>query len=212
MITKLTSQDLINFEKNVAAEFKAGKIKCPLHLCGGNEEHLLALFMGIRPVDWVLASHRSHYHYLLKGGNPLALMDELYGLPTGCSKGQGRSMHYGDASINFLSSAILGGMPAIAVGIALAIKKVFGDAKDRPLVWCFVGDGGEDSGHFFEAARFGFCRALPLVFIIEDNDLATATTKQVRWHRFMPIEMSNIIRYEYTTTWPHVGIGENIAL
>ena len=203
-----TKEELIRVETNFAKEFKEGKIRCPMHLSGGNEDQLIALFGSIKNKDYVFSNHRSHYHYLLKGGDLGSLTAEVYGTNKGMCLGKGRSMHLYDPGINFYTSAIIGGTPSIAVGVALGIKKKYKKRKNKPHVWCFVGDGTEDTGHFIEAVRFGSARMLPLTFIVEDNDRAVESTKQQRWHNYFPIESRNVIRYNYQAVYPHVGIGK----
>ena len=67
MNTGLTAQDLVQFENEVADIFNAKQIKAVIHLYSGGEEHMLKVFEGISPEDWVLCSWRSHYQCLLKG-------------------------------------------------------------------------------------------------------------------------------------------------
>jgi len=198
----MTKKELIAFEQRIADAFKNGLINCPIHLSGGNENQLIKIFKNIKPEDYVLSTHRSHYHYLLKGGSPHKLESEIVGYYDGCCGGQGRSMHIIDPSINFYSSAIIGGTCAIACGLGLAGKKV----------WVFVGDGAEDSGYFFEAARYCYSKELPVLFIVEHNDLAVETTTEERWGNYHPVTLPNIIHYYYARTWPHVGIGEHVSL
>lgn len=207
MKTPWTKESLQEFEKNLIDLFEAGKIRAPLHLSGGNEDQLIAIFEPIRSEDYVLSTHRNHYHYLLKGGNPKKLIDEIMGKKTGLCKGNARSMNTIDPKIKFYTSAIVSGNCAIAVGIALGLKK----RKSAAHVWCFVGDGAEDSGHFAEASRFGIARRLPLTFIIEDNDRSTDSTKKDRWHNYPRFNATNIIRYEYERMYPHVGIGKHVT-
>jgi pyruvate dehydrogenase E1 component alpha subunit len=201
----MTREELIAFEAHVAELFKQGKINCPIHLSGGNETELIEIFENIRDEDYVLSTHRNHYRYLLKGGDPQKLLDEILGKPTGCCKGVGRSMHIFDTSMNFYTTAIIGGMCAVACGLGLAGKKV----------WCFVGDGTSDTGAFYEAVRYAFCKNLPVKFIIEDNDKAVETTKAQRWGLNIgnPVmQYPNVIYYTYERTWPHVGIGEHVSM
>lgn len=121
-------------------------------------------------------------------------------------------MHIYDKDLRFYTSAIVGGGCAIAAGLGLSIKKNFPDvSKKRPMVWCFLGDGAEDSGHFVEALRFVTSRQLPVTFVIEDNDFAVDSTKKDRWHLFSPITGNNVVRYNYHRVFPHVGIGKNIS-
>jgi len=204
-----TKERLIAFEKRVIREFKARRINCPLHLSGGNEEPLIEIFKVIRPNDWVVSTHRNHYHYLLKGGDPKRLMNELKGRVDGVCGGCGRSMHLYDSSINFITSGIVAGSCAIACGIALGVKYRDEDTN----VWAFLGDAAEDSGHFFEALRYSISMDLPMRWVIEDNDLSIDVTKKERWGMYIPTTLSggNVIRYTYKRRYPHVGVGTHIS-
>lgn len=204
---KWTVEALKEFEERVIRGFEAGLYKCPVHLSGGNERELIDIFKSIKKSDYVFATHRNHYHYLLKGGSPEELLLEMSGSEDAINKGQARSMNICDPSINFYATAIVGGGCAIAVGVALALKK----KKSKAKVYCFCGDGAEDSGHFVEAVRFGLSRNLPLVFILEDNDYSTDSTKEDRWHGYQLISSRNIYRYRYTRIYPHVGIGKHVT-
>ena len=208
MKRKYTSKELIAFEAEVARRFELGEINCPVHLSGGNELAIIAIFEQIKDEDWVFSTHRNHYHYLLKGGDPKGLMDELLGLPTGVCGGVGRSMHITDSKINFYTSAIIGGTAGIASGVALALKK----KKSTAEVWCFVGDGTEDHGHYVEALRFSYCRGLPVMFVVEDNQIAVESTPQERWGTPNPLEAKNVIRYSYKRVYPHVGTGNWVSM
>lgn len=212
MKTKWTPKLLDEFEAQVAQEFLDGKINAPLHLSGGNSSELCSIFELINSHDWVVSTHRNHFHYLLKGGDGDKLLNELRGLSDGVCGGRGRSMHVFDASINFLTSAIVGGGVAIACGITMAIAKENPDPqKVRPHVWCFVGDGAEDSGHFIEAVRFADARKLPITFVIEDNDLSIDISKEDRWKCWQGVVCTNIIRYNYVRKYPHVGVGQHVS-
>jgi pyruvate dehydrogenase E1 component alpha subunit len=193
---------LKEFESTLAIKFERGEINCPLHLCGGNEENLLTIFSQIKKDDWVFSTHRNHYHALLKGVPQEQIIDEVLN-----KKGTMRSMNFCSPKHNFISSAIVAGNCALAVGVALALKK----EKSKSKVWCFCGDGAEDSGHFMEAVRFGLARRLPLTFVVEDNDFSTDSTKKDRWHNDVSIQSLNIVRYEYKRIYPHVGIGKHVT-
>jgi len=202
------------FEEDLAERFARGEINCPLHLSGGNEKQLISIFKEVEEKDFVFSTHRNHYHYLLKGGNPERLLDEILGKETGICGGNGRSMHIYDKSINFYTSAIVAGNCAPAVGVAMAIKQEAGQDQNsnRPYVWCFVGDGAEDSGHFVEAVRLANARELPITFIVEDNDFSIDSTKSLRWHHYDPVDDRRILRYQYKRLYPHVGIGHFVEI
>lgn len=195
----MNTEALIAFENQVRAKWEAGELPCLMHLCGGNEAHLLAIFTGIAPEDWVFSTHRNHYHALLKGIPPDRLMAMIE---------EGRSMFVFSAEHRFYTSAILAGTCGIAAGVALDIQRRGG----REHVWCFVGDGAEEQGHFYEAALFAETHALPVTFIIEDNDRQVDTPKSERrpatsTHRCLDKLFRCVRRYSYTPTYPHAGSG-----
>jgi TPP-dependent pyruvate/acetoin dehydrogenase alpha subunit len=192
----MDKKSLIDFESRIAKIFNEAKIPYPVHLCGGNEDQLIDIFREIKKEDWVFSTHRPHYHYLLKGGDPDVLEKKIL---------EGNSMYVFDKERNFYSSAIVGGCPGIAAGLALGLK----EQNRQEKVWCFVGDGGEDSGHFYEAVRYVHGWKLPCTFIIEDNDLSVETSKELRYGRNSELEWPNCVRrYHYERIWPHVGTGE----
>lgn len=214
----MTAKELIDFELKVKEMWEGGKIKAPVHLCGGNEEELILIFRGVHNDDYVFCSHRNHYHYLLHNGDPSRLLNELRGSAEALCKGSARSMAFCDYSCRFFSSAIVGGVCAPAVGTAWALK----DQKKPNKVWCFGGDGMVDTGHFWEALQYAEGWDLPVTFVIEDNDRSTCTPVNARIgptteYDYKPqwqltarkhIECSSKVRYyKYKATYPHVGSG-----
>ncbi len=188
----VTKQELIDFEKHIKTLWEDAKIPYYIHLSGGNENQLIEIFKEIQPEDYVFSTHRSHYHYLLKGGSPKELEEKIL---------KGESMHPHNKAINFLSSAIVAGTPAVATGIAWALKR----KKSESKVWCFVGDGAEDEGHFYEAVRYVEGHNLPCTFIIEDNDRSVETTKIERYGTCQINWPSCVRRYHYNPTTLHAG-------
>lgn len=218
----LTCQDLVDFELRVKALWEAGQIKAPLHLCGGNEEQLIEIFKEVKPHDYVFSTHRNHYHALLHGVPPEALLAEICGHAWGTCMGKARSMGFIDAGRHFYSSAIVGGLAAVAVGTAWALRQqqladplAIDEHAATRHVWCFVGDGALDGGHFWEALNYAIGNGLPVTFVIEDNDRATCSSKKDRgaWFgnylaRTLKHNYGAYVRqYSYEPTYPHVGSG-----
>jgi hypothetical protein len=199
-----TADDLIAFEKEVAAEFEAGKIAAPVHFAGGNEQPLIDIFASVAPDDWVLASWRAHYHCLLKGVPP----DELR-----AAIQRGRSIGLCFPQHRILCSAIVGGICPIAVGIALGIKSRGG----RERVHCFVGDMAAQSGIYHESVKYAVGRGLPIRWIVEDNGMSVRTETAQAWGLPSPGPLQetwsdgSYVRYRYTLSWPHVGIGKWVS-
>lgn len=187
---------LIKFEKRIGRLWEEGVLPYLLHFCGGNENELIEIFDEIGTDDYVVSSHRSHYHYLLKGGSRHDLEDIIK---------RGDSMFVFDRKLNFLSSSLLAGGASIAAGIAMALKLKGSKAR----VWCFVGDGAEDEGNFYEAVSFVEGFDLPCTFIIEDNDKSVETTKYQRRGKYVPQWGKCVRKYSYTPTYPHAGNGTN---
>ena len=191
----ILEKELMSFEADIAKLWDEAKLPFPIHLSGGNERQLFEIFREIKRDDYVLSTHRGHYHYLLAGGSPEKLEKFIL---------RGDSMHVIDRGVNFMTSSIVAGMPAIAVGIAKALQ----EKKKTNRVWCFIGDGAEDEGHFYEAVRYVDGWSLPCTFVIEDNDRSVETPKSERYNKSEMNWPSCVRRYKYTPTYPHVGTGK----
>jgi len=119
------------------------EIVCPVHLYTGQEAVAAGVCASLRRDDYVFSTHRSHGHYIAKGGDIKALMAELYGKATGCSRGRGGSMHLASPDIGLPgSSAIVAGTIPLAVGAALAFSLRGQDAVSV----AFFGDGAANEG------------------------------------------------------------------
>ena len=145
-------------------------IQCPVHLYTGQEAVAAGVCANLRKDDYVFSTHRSHGHYIAKGGDTKALMAELYGKATGCSKGRGGSMHLASPEIGLPGSpAIVAGSVPIAVGAALAFSMQRRDAVSV----AFFGDGAVGEGVWYEALNFASLKRLPVVFVCENNLYST---------------------------------------
>lgn len=193
---QVTAEELLAFEADIAAEFDAGNIPFPVHLAGGNEVQLIEIFKQINPQDYICCGWRSHYHALLHGVPP----DELKAAIMA-----GRSIALCFPEYRMISSAIVGGICPIAMGIAWALKRQESNAK----VWCFLGDMTATSGIFAETARYAMQNALPIMFVIEDNGMSVCTPTRAVWGTEPPIPVMQ--GYAYDLTRPHVGIDKWVS-
>jgi hypothetical protein len=189
---KWTKEELIAFEDKIGDLYLDNKLPFLFHLSGGNEEQLISIFEKIEEGDYVISNHRSHYHALLHGIPPEVVEDRIL---------NGRSMFIYDRARNFFCSAIIGGTPAIAAGIAWALKK----KGSKQKVWCFVGDGTEDNGHLYEAVRYVEGWDLPCTFIIENNNRSVEATNSDRWGKSADYQWNSpcVLKYKYEITYPH---------
>lgn len=191
-IREQLKKELIEFENEIIAKWENAEITAPIHFSGGNEYALIDIFKEIKRGDWILGTHRAHYQYLLAGGKAEELKKII------C---EGNSMHIFDKKINFMTSAIVAGVAGIATGLSLSLKK----KSSKNKVWCFMGDGAEDEGHFYEAVRYADGWDLPCTFIIEDNNRSVDTQKYERYGSSEIKWPKCVKRYYYNATYPHVG-------
>ena len=155
-----------SFEERVADLIEAGEIRTPCHLYIGQEAIAAGVCAVLGKEDYVWGGHRSHGHYLAKGGDLKAMMAEIYGKVTGCSRGRGGSMHLAAAEVGILGTVpLVAGTIPLAVGSALA-SKLRGDGK---VSVSFFGDGATDEGHFHESLNLAALYRLPVIFVCENN-------------------------------------------
>jgi len=167
---------LIAFEADISKLFEQAKIPSPVHLSGGNEDALIEIFQNIKPADWCFSNHRSHYHALLKGIPPEWLKAEIL---------VNHSITINNAEYKFFSSAIVGGILPIAVGVAMMGE----------TAWIFCGEMAAETGIFHECVKFATGHELPIHFVVEDNGYSVLTPTKEVW------------RYSYERTFPHQGSG-----
>ena len=164
-------------EEAIADRYPEGKMRCPVHLSIGQELIPSIFSKIIRPSDFAVSTHRGHAHYLAKGGSLNAMIAEIYGKSTGCSKGKGGSMHLIDLDVNFMgTSAIVGN--SIPVGVGLALSAQLKGTDQISVV--FLGDGATEEGVFYESVNFAAVRKLPVLFICENNLYSVYSPLEVR--------------------------------
>jgi TPP-dependent pyruvate/acetoin dehydrogenase alpha subunit len=185
---------LIGFEKTIADHWESGRIRGPIHLSGGNESELIEIFKRVKKNDWVFSTWRSHYHALLKGVPSEWLEEEILA---------GRSITIVNQEEKFYSSAIVAGTIPIAVGAAMANKRM-GNGEH---VWCFIGDMAFETGIFMENYKYSKNFNLPITFVVEDNGVSTNTPTVETWKIKSEIP-NDVIWYEYEKQWPHYGTGK----
>tara|TARA_B100000575_G_scaffold294639_1_gene312517 strand:+ start:3280 stop:4209 length:930 start_codon:yes stop_codon:yes gene_type:complete len=155
-----------NTEEKIAMKYSENKMRCPTHLCSGQEAVSAAINLTVKKNDYAVGTHRSHGHYLGKGGNLNKMIAEIYGKKTGCSGGYGGSMHLIDQNVNFVgSTAIVGNTIPIGAGLALTSKI----NKKKQITVIFLGDGSIEEGVFYETVNFCAVKKLPVLFICENN-------------------------------------------
>ncbi len=160
------------FEEKAAELYSAGRIRGFLHLYVGEEAVAVGVMEALGPEDAVFSTYRDHGHALARGLGAGAIMAEMYGKATGCSRGRGGSMHLFDVAREFYGGyAIVGGGIPIAVGLGLADRM---QGRTR-VVACFFGDGAVCEGEFHESLNLAALWRLPVLFVCENNRYAMGT-------------------------------------
>tara|TARA_B100000963_G_C22491402_1_gene609462 strand:- start:294 stop:896 length:603 start_codon:yes stop_codon:yes gene_type:complete len=198
----MNKKQLINFENDIAETFNQGKIRAPIHLYSGNESFLINFFKKyIKKNDWVFCSWRSHYQCLLKGVPARTLKKEIL---------DGKSISLCFMKYKIYSSAIVGGILPISLGMALSLKR----KKSKNKVFCFIGDMTSETGIAYETIKYSINKKLPIHFIIEDNSKSVCTDTRKTWSlkklSYENFKSKYITFYKYKLKYPHAGAGKRV--
>ncbi len=192
----------ITFEMFLIREFEQTLLRLsaescihgPVHTSIGQEACAAGAMSALDASDKISSTHRAHHHYLSKavehyahqGFNALQddvphalqteitnLMGEIMGLSIGCCGGRGGSMHLCNKEIGVIgtNAIVAGGIP-LATGAAFAAKH----NKGSEVVVSFFGDGAVNQGAFHEAMNLAGIWKLPVVYFVENNLYAVATS------------------------------------
>ena len=164
-------------EEEIARRYVEQDMRCPTHLSIGQEAVPAALSLVAHFSDYAVSTHRGHAHYLGKGGSLRAMISEIYGRETGCSRGKGGSMHLIDTAVGFMgTSAIVGNSIPIGVGLGLSSKY----KRTSQISFVFFGEGATEEGVFYESVNFAALHQLPVIFVCENNLYSVYSPLHVR--------------------------------
>ena len=160
-----------NFEIEIKKLYKEGKVPGPIYLGIGQESIASTLSMVIENPA-IFTQHRGHSYYLSFGGNPQLLKDEILGLPSGLNGGYTGSGNFSSKTPLMLGhSGLIGEQAPLAVGYSFA--------TNRPTI-CVLGDASVEEDYVYGAITFAVRKKLPILFVVEDNNLSILTTIDVR--------------------------------
>jgi TPP-dependent pyruvate/acetoin dehydrogenase alpha subunit len=153
-------------EEEIAKLFLRDKIMSFVHFYVGQEAVAVGVSSALNPLDRALGNHRSHGHYLAKGGNLRRMICEILGKAEGFAGGKGGSMHMIAREQGFTGSTpILGSITSIAAGSAFAQKQ----AQNKDVTVAYIGDGASEEGGFYETLNLAALFKLPLLIVVENN-------------------------------------------
>ena len=164
-----------NFEEYVFQGIKNKLFKFPIYLSGGQEyiSSTIAQVMfesNIQPNIFI--QHRGHSTYLAYDAPVEGLVDELLGRPTGCAYGMG-----GSASIHSKEKDIYGHDGLMGSQVPISVGHAY--STSHPTI-VHAGDASAEEDYSLAALGWASTKNLPVLFIIEDNNLSILTEKRVR--------------------------------
>jgi acetoin:2,6-dichlorophenolindophenol oxidoreductase subunit alpha len=164
-------------EEAIESRYHEDQMKSPIHLVIGQEATSVGACAALKREDLMYCGHRTHGHYLAKGGSLKKMMSELYCRLNGCAGSRGGSMHLLDKSVGMAgSSAIVAGAIPIATGAALSFQVL----KQDKVCLVFLGDAATEEGACWEAINFATLRKLPVIFFCENNFFSVCSSLEVR--------------------------------
>lgn len=157
-------------EELILELYAQGRLVGTTHTSIGQEACAVGVIHALEPArDFVFSNHRCHGHYIAHNGDLRRLFAELMGRSTGVCGGLGGSQHL--CATNFYTNGIQGGIVPVAVGMALAEKRLGSGAVGA----VFLGDGTFGEGATYEALNFASLWEVPLLVVLEDNGYAQST-------------------------------------
>lgn len=164
-------------EEEIALKYPQGKMRCPIHLSIGQEAVPVMISAHLKTSDLAVGTHRSHAHYLAKGGNLNSFIAELHGKATGCTQGRGGSMNLSDLKAGFVvSTAIVANTVPIGVGLAFSQQL----KKNGGVSCIYLGDAAVEEGAVYESLNFAILKKLPVIFVCENNGYSVNTPIRLR--------------------------------
>lgn len=161
------------FEEKTGQLYGQQKIRGFCHLYIGQEAVVAGTVSAMQQGDSMITAYRDHAHALALGVSANAIMAEMYGKATGCSKGKGGSMHLFSKEHNFYGGhGIVGGQIPLGAGIAFA-EKYKGTTNVNV---CYMGDGAVRQGSLNETFNMAMLWKLPVIFVCENNGYAMGTS------------------------------------
>jgi TPP-dependent pyruvate/acetoin dehydrogenase alpha subunit len=164
-----------NFEQYVFDGIKAGLFKFPIYLSAGQEyisASIAEVMSNNRIKPNIFIQHRGHSTYLSFDAPIEKLIDELLGRKTGCANGMG-----GSASIHSKEKNIYGHDGLMGSQVPIAVGHCY--TTGHPTI-AYMGDASAEEDYVLGALGWAATKKLPILFIVEDNNLSILTEKRVR--------------------------------
>ena len=164
-----------NFDEVVFEKLQDKTIAYPTYLSVGQEfisATIAQVLEGKNIEPDIFIQHRGHATYLSFDGDVVQLIDELLGRKSGCANGMG-----GSASIQSIDKNIYGHDGLMGSQVPIAVGSCY--ATRKPTI-VFMGDSSAEEDYVFSSIGWAATKNLPILFVVEDNNLSILTEKKVR--------------------------------
>jgi pyruvate dehydrogenase E1 component alpha subunit len=164
-----------NFEQYVFDGIRKKLFKFPIYLSAGQEyiSATISQVMHEKNIEPdIFIQHRGHSTYLSFDAPVEKLIDELLGRKTGCANGMG-----GSASIHSIEKKIFGHDGLMGSQVPIAVGHCY-RTKEPTIV--YMGDASAEEDYVLGALGWASTKNLPILFVVEDNNLSILTEKKVR--------------------------------
>jgi pyruvate dehydrogenase E1 component alpha subunit len=162
-------------DKGPGFDIGKGLVPGEMHLSAGQEPVAAGVCAHLTTDDAVTATHRPHHLAIAHGVDLRKMTAEIFGRVDGLGKGRGGHMHLFDPTTHFSCSGIIAEGYPPALGQAFAFKR---RGTDRIAV-AVTGEGAANQGGFHESLNLAARWALPVVFVVEDNDWGISVPRSV---------------------------------
>jgi TPP-dependent pyruvate/acetoin dehydrogenase alpha subunit len=122
--------------------------------------------------------------HLVRGTDPVEIFRHYMGRENALSRGREGNVHFGNPQLGVVGMvSMLPDMMVVAVGMAMAFKL----RREARCALSFFGDGATSQGDWHEAMNWAALQRLPVIFVLEDNELAYSTPPE-RQYAAHPVE------------------------
>ena len=164
-----------NFEQYVFDGIQNKMFKFPIYLSAGQEyiSASIAEVMAEKNIEPnIFIQHRGHSTYLSFEAPIDKLIDELLGRKSGCAGGMG-----GSASIHSKEKNIFGHDGLMGSQVPISVGHCY--QTEQPTI-VYMGDASAEEDYVLGAMGWASTKNLPILFVVEDNNLSILTEKKVR--------------------------------
>ena len=159
------------FEEGVARLWQDGLISGEMHLGTGEEAIIAGVIAHLQEGDTMALDHRGTAALLMRGEDPVSLLQEMLGRSDGLCGGMGGHMHLFSKKALAASSGIVGAAGTTAAGFAVSAQYL----HPGSIAVAFFGEGAVNEGMMMESMNLAVAWELPVLFICKDDGWAITT-------------------------------------